>query len=152
MDNNFILISHRGNLHGREQDSENHPDRIDCAIGMGYDVEVDVWSDGDRLLLGHDAGQYLIDKEWLLQRASRLWIHAKNQAALEGLSAIKTLNVFWHETDRMTLTSQGKIWLYPGNFSKHGITVFLGKPTGSIESAGVCTDYPIDWSRWNVGK
>lgn len=146
----MLIVSHRGNLYGREQDSENHPDRIDYAIGMGYDVEVDVWSEGDRLLLGHDAGQYLIDKGWLLQRTNRLWVHAKNQEAFEKLLLMDGINCFWHETDKMTCTSNGLLWMYPGNYSATGITVWLEKPDEKIpEMWGVCTDYPIEWRKRN---
>ena len=53
-----FLISHRGNLNGKNEDLENHPDYIMAAIHKGFDVEVDVWLYKDRLYLGHDKPQY----------------------------------------------------------------------------------------------
>ena len=38
------IISHRGNIRGPIPDKENRPSYIDCAIGNGYDVEIDVRS------------------------------------------------------------------------------------------------------------
>ena len=39
----MILISHRGNLNGPNEDRENSPYYIMEAIDDGYDVEVDLW-------------------------------------------------------------------------------------------------------------
>ena len=36
------IISHRGNVRGAIPDRENRPSYIDCAIGNGYDVEIDL--------------------------------------------------------------------------------------------------------------
>ena len=38
----MILISHRGNLDGKELSFENRPDYIDKAIRHGFDVEIDI--------------------------------------------------------------------------------------------------------------
>ena len=35
------IISHRGNIKGPQPDKENRPSYIDCAIGNGYQVEID---------------------------------------------------------------------------------------------------------------
>ena len=48
------LISHRGNINGRIRELENLPDYIDAAINLGYDVEVDLWLEGEKFYLGHD--------------------------------------------------------------------------------------------------
>ena len=37
------LISHRGNINGKQLDLENDPKYIENAIKQGYDVEVDIW-------------------------------------------------------------------------------------------------------------
>ena len=39
------LISHRGNIEGKENTNENHPHYIKRAMDHGYDVEIDVWFD-----------------------------------------------------------------------------------------------------------
>ena len=77
-------ISHRGNIKGPVPDKENRPSYIDCAIGNGYDVEIDVRSIDGELWLGHDEPQYKVEHKWLWIRRKNLWIHCKNlQAAKE---------------------------------------------------------------------
>ena len=144
------IISHRGNLTGSISDQENHPSYIQIAIDSGYEVEVDVWFVDEQFYLGHDKPQHFIDDSWLKDRSSLLWCHAKNQEALEQLWGMNlllgTINYFWHENDRMTLTSHGIPWLFPGNYSELGVTVHLDKPDSFFHKMfGVCTDYPISW-------
>ena len=55
------VISHRGNIKGSIPDKENRPSYIDCAIGNGYDVEIDIRMIGGELWLGHDEPQYKIE-------------------------------------------------------------------------------------------
>ena len=106
------IICHRGNTKGPRPDKENTPEVIDYCISEGYDVEIDLWYTDDKLYLGHDYGQYLIDWKFLQERKDHLWIHAKNFEALAILNGYY-LNHFWHETDYYTLTSKGFIWTYP---------------------------------------
>ena len=143
------IISHRGNLYGAISKSENSPRHIIQAINAGFDVEVDVWCVGGDLYLGHDEPTYRIGNDWVLEKP--LWLHTKNQEAFEFLYEMsknqQNMQYFWHENDSMTMTSQGTPWLFPGNYSRLGITVELGMPTISRDIYGVCTDYPIAWMR-----
>lgn len=109
----MILISHRGNINGKNVEMENHPSYIDEAIRLGFDVEVDMWWVDGRTYLGHDEPQYEVDDIWLTERIDKLWIHCKN---VELLYWIRTtiLHYFWHEEDTLTLTSKGYMWVYPG--------------------------------------
>ena len=61
----MILISHRGNIDGKILETENHPDYIDKAISLGYDVEIDIWMVNGVFFLGHDEPQYKIILDWL---------------------------------------------------------------------------------------
>ncbi len=79
----MILISHRGNINGKNTEKENHPDYIDDAIKLGYDVEIDIWVIDGNFYLGHDGPQYNISLDWLSDRIDRLWIHCKNIEAIE---------------------------------------------------------------------
>lgn len=108
----MIYISHRGNLTGKNEKSENSPHRIEYALSQGYDCEIDVWFNrhDNKWLLGHDRGEYEIDMSFLKQEG--LWIHAKNLEALHKLSETD-LNYFWHQEDDYTLTSHRYIWAYP---------------------------------------
>ena len=50
----MIVISHRGNISGPNEITENTPEQITKAIHAGYDVEVDVWCIDSEFFLGHD--------------------------------------------------------------------------------------------------
>jgi hypothetical protein len=134
-------ISHRGNLTGCNTGMENHPTYIDQAINRGFDVEIDIWFEGESLYLGHDNPEYEIGFDWLYERSSNLWIHCKNLRALEFFKSQPfNFNYFWHQEDDYTLTSKGYIWTYPGkNLTRYSISV---KPNSLPEGeyAGVCSD------------
>ena len=109
------LISHRGNINGINPNSENKPEYIDMAICDGFDVEVDLWSNGQSLYLGHDYPEYEIDIKWLCERIDSLWIHSKNIASLNHLKKSSfNFNYFFHQNDDVTITSKGFFWTYPG--------------------------------------
>ena len=72
------IISHRGNIKGPQPDKENRPSYIDCAIGNGYQVEIDVNLRDGELWLGHDEPQYKINHKWIDERADYLWLHCKD--------------------------------------------------------------------------
>lgn len=142
------IISHRGNLRGREPERENHPKFIIKAYEAGFDIEIDVWYIDTQFYLGHDCPQYQICGTWLKELQDVLWCHAKNPAALEQM-LMTGLHCFWHETDRYTMTSRGIPWCYPKNYIAGGITVIkesLADQTLSADVLGVCTDYPLSWN------
>jgi hypothetical protein len=144
-------IAHRGNLSGPDT-KENHPNHIDKAISLGYDVEIDVWVDGYKIYLGHDNPQYKIDNYFLEKRRNVLWCHAKNIQALKFLLD-NHFHVFFHDKDDYTLTSKGFIWSYPGTeLVKGSICVmpemaddpeYLNKSKHLLH--GVCTDYVLTY-------
>ena len=135
----MILISHRGNLTGKNK-NENHPSHIKNALLMGFDVEVDIWHVNGAFYLGHDKPLYKVNKSFLLN--PKLWCHAKNSNAIYELSKTKA-HYFWHQKDDYTLTSKGFIWVYPNKkFFKNSIIV-LKKKTDKLPKNcyGVCSDY-----------
>lgn len=136
------LIAHRGNTNGRNKREENKPDYIKKALSQGFDVEVDVWL-MDGIYFGHDEPQYECDMDFLLNNHEKLWIHCKNLSALNSLSDFFNLNVFWHEEDKFTLTSQGFIWTYPHNTicSKSVIVCSDSKYSKYQDCYGVCSDF-----------
>lgn len=138
----MVLISHRGNIDGVNQNFENQPNYIDDAIKAGYDVEVDIWYIGDKLYLGHDTADYQVDIDWLEKRRFKLWIHCKNHPALELLLE-SHLHYFWHEEDDVTITSKGIIWAHPKIKPLDNSIAVLPErhnwPTG--DCLGVCSDY-----------
>lgn len=135
------IISHRGNIEGKSE-FENTQKQIYKAIGMGFDVEIDLWVINNNLFLGHDNPETPCGLEFLHYNSDKLWIHAKNTQAVEYLSNRNELNWFWHDKDKMTLTSKGFIWSNIGEYIEDGITVcpfYVEVPNYIL---GVCTDYP----------
>ena len=132
------LISHRGNIAGKQPGLENMPEYIKDTIQKGYDVEIDVWYENG-FWLGHDNPMYKIDIHFLLQ--PELWCHAKNIEALYEMQK-NGIHCFWHQEDDVTLTSKGYLWTYPGKkLTPSSIWV---KPPDNIEItqeiAGICSD------------
>lgn len=139
------IISHRGNIYGPDKENENRPSQVLLAIQKGFDVEIDFWSEDNRLFLGHDYPQYEIPISFLKENKNSLWIHCKNLNALLLLKRfLPDGNFFWHQLDDFTLTSQGYIWTYPGKeTSSESVIVDLTEyPLASNDLFGICTDYP----------
>jgi hypothetical protein len=140
----MILISHRGNINGPIPEVENKPEYIEDTIRLGYDVEIDVWVIENKIYLGHDTPQYLVDKMWLYLYKNSLWLHCKNVEAVSYFSSdLKSFNYFWHENDTVTLTSKKYIWAYPGKQPiKTSIAVMPEINNDNInECIGICSDY-----------
>jgi hypothetical protein len=138
----MILISHRGNIDGKIVERENHPDYIDKAINLGYDVEIDMWWIDGKTYLGHDVPQYEVDDEWLTKRINKLWVHCKNIELLNWIRST-TLHYFWHEEDTLTLTSKNQIWAYPGKqpiLGSIAVMPEINKDNISL-CIGICSDY-----------
>jgi len=146
----MILIAHRGNTEGPRPEKENHPDYIDKAISLGYDVEVDIWgSFATKLFLGHDEPQFQVTPDWIFKRGKKLWIHTKDIQAFHSFALqITGLQAFWHQTDRYTLTTNGYIWTYPGAIlTPDSICVMPERVPETYSEqdlktcAGICSDF-----------
>jgi len=107
----MILISHRGNVGGKEPGFENIPEYIDDTLNKGYHVEIDVWYKNG-FYLGHDNPQYKVNP-WFLVR-DKVWCHAKNIKAITEMRKYPDIHYFWHQEDDITITSKGYIWAHPG--------------------------------------
>jgi|APSaa5957512622_1039677.scaffolds.fasta_scaffold176461_2 glycerophosphoryl diester phosphodiesterase len=133
----MIIIAHRGNIAGPNPARENHPDYITEAVERGYHVEVDVWyTKTGELFLGHDMPQYEVSPEFLTN--DKFFCHAKNIDALNFLVK-REINCFSHDKDPVVLTSQGKLWMFPGT-----------KPPADVSNAifvmpEACSDDDKDW-------
>jgi hypothetical protein len=138
----MILISHRGNISGKITEKENHPNYIDEAIILGYDVEIDLWFINGKTYLGHNEPQYEVDDKWFSERINRLWIHCKNTESLNWIRNT-VLHYFWHEEDTLTLTSKNYIWVYPGKQPIIGSIAVMPEIYNDNVSLclGICSDY-----------
>ena len=144
------LISHRGNIRGPIPDKENRPSYIDCAIGNGYDVEIDVNYVNGELWLGHDEPQYKVTHTWIQERSQYLWLHCKD---FESAKECWKYQAFCHSGDPFVYTSTAQIWLHGENDNLYTlddmtiIPVISKQESISFNTAngvpfGVCTDYP----------
>ena len=140
----MILISHRGNLDGKNEKLENHPNYIQVAKKKGFDVEIDVWFQNNNFYLGHDKPQYKIDQNFL--EDEKFWCHAKSPEALYELSKINC-HYFWHDTDDYTITNKGYIWIYPNKpLLKNGICVLPEEATyDNLNCKGICSDFIVKY-------
>ena len=146
------IISHRGNISGANSCVENHPESVENAIRLGFEVEVDIWVSGNsKLLLGHDLPEFEVQLSWLVDLKDSLWLHCKNMQALEYATInLKDFNFFFHQSDDYVLTSKGYVWVFPGRTPpKNSIVVLPESEEGWIQKLlleknlhGVCTDYP----------
>lgn len=137
----MILISHRGNLFGKNEHFENDPKYILEALSSGYDVEIDVWLKGQSWYLGHDLPQYEIDLNFL--NNNKLWCHAKNLKSLQ-IMIKEGIHCFWHQEDDYTITSKGYIWTYPGKqITNTSIQLCFDNNFRDVNSiaAGLCSDW-----------
>ena len=149
----MILISHRGNINGIRKDLENTPERIQNAIDLGFQVEVDVWYVDGSFFLGHDNPDFRISIEWIKERSEYLWCHCKNTQAMEYFSdEADGIRFFWHENDKMTLTSKGEIWAFPGNQPIADSIAVLPEIHNEDVSLckGVCSDFISRYKKINV--
>ena len=136
------IISHRGNIQGRNPVLENSKEYIIASISAGYDVEVDVWFIKDRLYLGHDEPQHEVNLKFL--QNDELWCHAKNISALQYM-LLHNVHCFWHQEDSYTITSRGYIWAYPGMpLVKNAVCVMPERVNWNYfdKCVAICTDYP----------
>ncbi len=138
----MILISHRGNIDGRNILLENNPDYIKNAINLEFNVEIDVWYSNNTFWLGHDNPEHQIGLYFLLANSDKLWCHAKNIEAIVEMKKEKDLNCFWHQEDDITLTSKGHIWAYPGKQPiKNSIAVMPELYNDDVSKCiGICSD------------
>jgi hypothetical protein len=137
------FISHRGNIYGREIESENLPSKIEECLNLGFEAEVDVWKINDTFWLGHDEPMHQVSIEFL--RRDKIWSHAKNFHALESLLADVKVHSFWHQEDDYTITSKGIAWVYPGKILiNNSVCVMPERTNYSIKNLstclGICSD------------
>jgi len=142
----MILISHRGNVNGKNVDKENTIEYIENCISLGFEVEIDVWVIDNKIFLGHDEPNDIVSIDWLQKFKNVLWIHCKNTESVVFFKETE-FHFFWHEEDTLTLTSKGFLWVYPGKqpISK-SIAVMPELHNDNInECIGVCSDYIINY-------
>lgn len=144
----MILISHRGNINGKNPQLENNPKYILEALYLGYNVEVDVWYNNG-FWLGHDEPTYKIDISFLQKES--IWCHAKNIDALGHLRESYNTRYFWHQEDDYTITSCGYIWTFPKKALYHNsicVLPELGYKGDISQCYAICSDYVEQYRKY----
>ena len=140
----MIFISHRGNILEKDKTKENKIDYIENALSLGFDVEVDIWYIDNMLYLGHDNPCTEIDLNFLNKNKDKLWVHCKNIDSLIYLKN-KDLNYFWHESDKVSVTSKGILWAYPSKEKiRESIDVLpetFSEEKYEFKTIGICSDF-----------
>ncbi len=150
------FYSHRGNIEGEDQHKENSPDYIDRAIGLGFDVEIDVRAVGQDIYLGHDFPMYKTTYKWLWKRQEKLLIHMKDFASLKILFG-NGFHYFCHSNDPYTITSRYALWLHDISLpaDKNCIVPLIGldhvESYNNHDVNGVCSDY-VEQCRNKFGR
>lgn len=135
------IISHRGNLNGKNVELENNPTYILKAISLGFDVEIDLRVKDNHLFLGHNLPQYKIDQSFLEDNKEFLWIHCKEIGALDKIKNISGLNYFSHDKDDFVLTSLNFVWAMEYIDYPDAIKVDLDATMYKPGQLGICTDF-----------
>jgi len=140
----MILISHRGNIDGKDTLKENTVEYIQSAIDLGFDVEVDVWNIDGHLLLGHDGPVKEQEVSIDFLQKKEIWCHAKNIDALYEL-VLNGVHCFFHDSDEVVLTSKQILWTFPGNALTCKSVCVLPesqKDNPGIDNCyGICSDF-----------
>lgn len=140
----MIKIAHRGNISGPDKKNENSPRKLEKALALGFDVEVDIWAIDNKLYLGHDAPTYSTDLDFINKIKSNSWFHCKNLQAILAIAKVEGTKYFWHQEDDYTLTSNNYIWTYPGkDVTSRSIIVLTEKVDFELyeHAYGICSDY-----------
>ena len=144
----MILISHRGNINGKNPSRENSPLYIKAALALGYEVEIDVWYVDGKWWLGHDEPTYETSAEYLkTKRGRHFWCHAKSIETAHQMWLETGINYFYHQTDDITLTSKNYLWTFPGKrpLTPRSIAVLPEHTDWTEEElegcAGICSDF-----------
>lgn len=144
------IIAHRGNLEGPSQ-NENSFDKLYLALDQGFDIEIDVWFKNNNFYLGHDHPEFKIHHNDInLLESSKTWTHAKCLKTASELNKNKKINFFFHENDKMTLTSKNYIWMFPNTQIIERAVVVLPENYKNINldwAFGICTDFPIRYRK-----
>lgn len=109
----MILISHRGNISGKNYKRENSQDYIQEALDAGYHVEMDILHHGGEFLHGHEWGgtKGNVDPHFLSVNCQKLLIHCKDRESVLFCAAsnLSPLNYFYHDRDDFAISSY--MWL-----------------------------------------
>jgi hypothetical protein len=139
-----IIISHLGNLNGRQETHENTLAYVQRAMQLGWHVCIDVVQRGGRFLLPHAQGFDGAPPAFFSHQ--RVWCRAADPVTLDALCRINAHTVP-ATTAPFTLTSVQFLWtLPPHELTDRAIAAFPEFADSAwladSDPAGICTNYP----------
>lgn len=137
----LILISHLGNIDGRNEETENTVSAITHALNLGYNVCCYVVSVHDAFLLPSARGYQRLP--YALLSNPKVWFLTADAPTLDALCAANAHAV--PDGAAVVLTSVHYLWCMPGNkLTPRSIAVFPEQAESSwltsFEPAGLCSD------------
>jgi hypothetical protein len=140
-----IIISHLGNIDGREVENENRLKYLKAALTAGWHICADVIFRNGGFLLPHQNGFDAAPLSFFSQ--SRVWSRCRDAETLDALCNVKA-HAFFISDAGHALTSEQFIWtLPPENLVDRSIAAFPElAPDEWLEKqepAGLCSNTPI---------
>jgi len=140
-----IIISHLGNIDGRQPDRENTLPYVKAALAAGWHVCVDVWYTNGSFVLPSSRGAFPLPPALLSN--CRVWARSYDPETIDALCTLKAHCVIATESP-ITLTSEQFLWtLPPTPLAPRSIAVFpeLATPwwLEQYEPAGLCSNEPV---------
>jgi len=139
-----IIISHLGNINGRDEKRENQLAYVQEALKAGWHVCVDVVFHCGSFLLPYDGGFNSVPLAFLSKQ--RVWCRAHDPLTLDALCNINA-HAFLNPDSGLALTSAQFIWTaYPHNLAPRSIAAFPEEAPENwllAEPAGLCSNEPI---------
>lgn len=143
-----IIISHLGNISGRQEAQENTLPYVRAALRAGWHVCIDVVYAADGFFLtGQGAGQAVPP---VMLASQFVWCRAKDPFTVTALCDMGA-HVVPATTAPIALTTAQFLWTLPGtHLTPRSIAVFpeLTDPAwlDCEDFAGICTNTPADYA------
>ncbi len=140
-----IVISHLGNIEGRQPERENRLAYVQQALKLGWHVCVDVVYKSGGFILPHDNGFDTVPAALLSKQ--RVWCRAYTAETLDALCGINA-HCFFMTQDFLSLTTAQFIWTMPPHpLSGRSIAAFPELTNAAwlaeAEPAGLCSNEPL---------
>ena len=133
-----LLISHRGNLNGINNDLENTKQYINNTLNKGYYVLVDVFLLGSKhLALGIDNPVEPVELEFLKQL--KIIVRTKDIKCFQFLLE-NQVHCFYQDFNSTTLTNGGLIWTSNSNILTK--KCIYAMPEWNLEDISICNTMP----------
>jgi hypothetical protein len=141
-----IIISHLGNIDGRQEENENTLPYIQKALKEGWHVCIDVLFRNGSFMLPHDKGYHVIPPALLSKQ--RVWCRAYDGDTIDALCNVNA-HCFLMSPD-LSLTSAQFIWTMPPHaLAARAIAAFpeltIPEWLDLYEPAGLCSNEPLNY-------